>query len=279
MDHFRIGFVGPGKIGEPMVERLLDAGHPTSVFARRPEVRERLARLGARTPPRVEAVADADVVIACVFDDTQLLEVAPTIVDQMPAGSVFMSHTTGSPHTIRRLEQIGRAGSVSVVEAPFSGTPAIIRRGELTVMLAGDTEPVGRAAAVAGAYAARIHRTGALGTALSAKLINNTLFAACTQLTLSALRSAEKLGIDETALLDLLADSSGGSAAARYIAASGEEADVYAERITHYLTKDLAAASSAADDLGADIDNLLAATRLGPMRLLAEPAPTPVDVR
>lgn len=279
MNHSRIGFIGPGKIGEPMIERLLASGHPTSVYARRPEVRERLAARGAQTPPSIETVADADVVIACVFDDDQLLEVAPGIVDRMPAGSVFMSHTTGSPDTIRRLDQIGREGSVAVVEAPFSGTPAIIRRGELTVMLAGDPDAVDRAATVAGAYATRIHRTGALGTALSAKLINNTLFAACTQLTLSALRSAEKLGIDESTLLDLLADSSGGSAAARYIAASGEQADAYAERITHYLTKDLAAASSAADDLGVDIDNLVAATHLGPMHLLADPAPTPADAR
>jgi 3-hydroxyisobutyrate dehydrogenase-like beta-hydroxyacid dehydrogenase len=277
MDHPRIGFIGPGKIGEPMIERLLAAGHPTAVYARRPEVRERVSTLGAQTPTAIEAVADADVVIACVFDDRQLLDVAPRIIERMATGSVFMSHTTGSPATIRRLEQIGHALSVSVVEAPFSGTPAVIRRGELTVLLAGDPVSVETAAAVVGAYASRIHRTGALGTALSAKLINNTLFAACTQLTLSALRTAEKLGIDEGTLLDLLADSSGGSAAARYIAASGEQAAAYAERITHYLTKDLAAARSAADDLGADVDNLLAAARLGPMSILADPTPT--DVR
>ncbi|MEE4023392.1 NAD(P)-dependent oxidoreductase [Gordonia sp. PKS22-38] len=279
MDLPRIGFIGPGKIGEPMIERLLAAGHPTSVYARRPEVRERLAELGAQTPLTIEAVADTDFVIACVFDDTQLLAVAPEIIDRMPEGSVFVSHTTGSPSTLRRLERAGQRRSVSVVEAPFSGTPAIIRRGELTVLLAGDATSVDRAADVIAAYASRIHRTGTLGTALSAKLINNALFAACTQLTLSALRSAEKLGIGEATLLDVLADASGGTTAARYIATSGEDSDAYAERITHYLAKDLAAARSAAEDLGVDIDNLLAATRLGPMHLCTEPTPTSADVR
>ncbi|MFW0786977.1 NAD(P)-binding domain-containing protein [Gordonia sp. CPCC 206044] len=267
MQYGRIGFVGAGKIGEPMVERLVAAGHRTSVYARRPEVRDRLARIGAATTPTITDVAASDVVIACVFDDAQLTEVAPTVIEAMPLHTVFMSHTTGSPDTVRQLERIGAPRGVSIVEAPFSGTPEIIRDGRLTVLLGGDDDAVDRGAAVVSAYASRIHRTGGLGTALSAKLLNNALFAACTQITLSALRSADELGIGEGVLLDLLADSSGGSAAARYIADSGQDAEAYSTRIARYLTKDLDAARAAADHLGVDITNLLAAAQLGPMRL------------
>ncbi|WP_272918270.1 NAD-binding protein [Gordonia sp. SID5947] len=113
---------------------------------------------------------------------------------------------------------------------------------------------------------------GPSGTALSAKLLNNALFAACTQVTLSALKAATELGIPERAFLDLLADASGGSAAARYIAASGDSAQTYSDRIARYLTKDLKAASTAAADLGVDIGKLLSAARLGPMEL-GEPVP------
>ena len=43
----RVGFVGAGQIGGPMSERLIAAGHDVTVYARRAEVREHFARLGA----------------------------------------------------------------------------------------------------------------------------------------------------------------------------------------------------------------------------------------
>ncbi|MDL9938087.1 NAD(P)-dependent oxidoreductase [Gordonia sp. ABSL1-1] len=272
MNQPRIGFVGTGNIGEPMVERLLGAGHPTSVFARRTEVRNRLAARGAVLVDSAAGIAEgADIVISCVFSDEQLMDVAPGIIEVMAPGSVFCSHTTGSPRNVERLAEIAAPREVAIVDAPFSGTPEIIRRGELTVLLGGTDPAADTARKAVSAYASRIHRIGALGTALSAKLVNNALFAAFTQITLSALQAGEELGISETALLAVLDDSSGGSTAARYIANSGQDAATYSARITRYLTKDLSSARAAAADIGADLDDLLAASRLGPMDL-DEPA-------
>ncbi|MFT4042412.1 MAG: NAD(P)-dependent oxidoreductase [Gordonia sp. (in: high G+C Gram-positive bacteria)] len=273
-DREHIGFIGAGHIGEPMVQRLLADGVPVTVFARKPQVRQRLSALGAHIADSIEALADNTIVIACLFDDAQLSQLAPSIIEGMSAGSVFASHTTGSPRTIRMLEQIGTPHQVAIVEAPFSGTPARVRTGELTVMLAGEAAAVRRVDRIISAYAAHIHNTGALGTASSTKLLNNVLFAACTQVTLSAIECARQLGIDEKVLLAVLADCSGDSTAARYIAASAEDCTAYAARISRYLSKDLVAARATAIDLDADISTLLAASRLGPMNLdkpIAEP--------
>nr|WP_281169228.1 NAD(P)-dependent oxidoreductase [Gordonia soli] len=268
----RIGFIGAGKIGEPMVERLLTAGHQTTVHARRPEVRARLADAGAAVTGTADDVGDADIVIACVFDDSQLAEVATPIIARMSAGSVFVSHTTGNPRTILDLSAAARRRGVAVVDAPFSGTPEDIRKGKLTVLLGGEDDAVDRVEAIVGAYASTLHRIGPTGTALAAKLINNALFAACTQITLSALAAGRELGIPQAALLDLLADTSGGSTAAGYIARSGHDAETYGRRVGRYLTKDLDVARIAATDLGVDIEDLLAAARLGPIDL-GEPTP------
>ena len=43
----RVSFVGAGQMGGPMVQRLLDAGVATTVYARRAEVREEFERAGA----------------------------------------------------------------------------------------------------------------------------------------------------------------------------------------------------------------------------------------
>jgi 3-hydroxyisobutyrate dehydrogenase-like beta-hydroxyacid dehydrogenase len=267
LQDLKIGFIGTGAIGEPMVERLLAANRDVSIYARREEVSARLANAGAipRSSPR--DLADSDVVIACMFDDKQLVEACTPIIESMSPGSIFASHTTGSPVTIRRLAGIAEARGVQVVEAPFSGAARVVRDGGLTVMLGGEDGPVSLVADVVDAYAQRVLRTGKLGTALPVKLLNNVLFAACTQVTLSAIQIAGELGVAEEDLLTALAVSSGGSAAAEHIAKSGKGAVAYSQGLPRYLAKDVEAAKRVSAELGIDIASLLTATSLGPMDL------------
>lgn len=266
-----IGFIGAGRIGEPMVEQLLAAGRSVMVYARRADVRDRLAARGATLADTPDELAVAPVVITCLFTDAQVLELCTPIIAKMSPGGVFISHTTGSPVVIRKLGEIAVESGVSVVEAPFSGNPDSIRRGQLTVLLAGgDGTAVEVAAQTVTAYSTEPQRTGGLGTALTAKLLNNALFAACTQLTLSALAAGNSLGIDERTLLDVLGASSGGTAAGRYMAGSGQDVKTYSDRLPQYLRKDLASVRSVAADLGVDISDLLAAAERGPLDLNAD---------
>lgn len=269
MNDEHIGFIGAGRIGEPMVERLLRAGRRVSVFARRPEVRERLAAAGATPVDGPADLSGVDVLIGCVFDDDQIRAVCVPVVQRLRPGAVFVSHTTGSPKVLRQLDDSVEA---AVVDASFSGTAEGIRTGVLTVLLGGTGYAAGVAERVVGDYADRILRTGPLGSGLTIKLLNNMLFAACTQLTLTSLESAAALGIEQDRLLAALETASGGSAAARYIAASPLPAGEFAAQLPHFLAKDIAAACAVADDIGLDIGNLVEATRLGPMNL--HPSPT-----
>ena len=66
----RVGFVGAGRMGRPMVERLVTAGHEVHVLGRTPEARDSLREAGATPVESAAAVADgADVVCVCVFSD------------------------------------------------------------------------------------------------------------------------------------------------------------------------------------------------------------------
>ncbi|MFZ2177670.1 MAG: NAD(P)-binding domain-containing protein [Rhodococcus sp. (in: high G+C Gram-positive bacteria)] len=268
MTPIRVGFIGVGQIGEPMVERLLAEGHSTMIYARRAEVRDRLAAHGAEVVSQPAELAAADVVITCLFTDTQVLDLCGPIIEKMRRGSTFVSHTTGSPNALRALNDIAQSRGVSLVEAPFSGTAQAIRARRLTVLVGGDPRAVDAAAELVAAYAVNIIRTGEIGTALPAKLLNNALFAACTQLTLSALKAATAVGIPESTFLEILSVSSGGSAAAQYIAASGQSAEVYSSGLPRYLRKDIESARIAAADIDLDISTLLAAVRLGPLDLV-----------
>lgn len=269
-DSLVVGFVGAGQIGGPMVERLLGAGHRVRLYARRREVRERLAAAGAEIVDSAACCADADAVVCAVFDDEQLLEVGAQVVPNLTPEKVFISHTTGTPGAVDRLAALAAGRGAHIVDAPFSGNADAVRGGRLTVYLGGD-EGTQLARHVVSAYAAPILPTGALGSALRVKLLNNLLFAAISQLTLRGVAVGRELGIEEDALLAALAVGSGGSNAGRHIAVQGG-AERFAARVDHFLRKDIAACRAVAGELGVDISLLLRAAVEGPIAV-HDPAP------
>ena len=132
----RIGFVGAGRMGFPMVERLAAAGHDLVVHAHRAESRAALDRLGVRHAGALrEVAADRDVLLICVFNDEQLAKIGEPLAAALPDGAVFASHTTGRTATLRGLAD--RFPGIDVLEAPVSGVAADIREGRLTVLLGG----------------------------------------------------------------------------------------------------------------------------------------------
>ena len=68
-----VGFVGVGRMGTPMVARLVGAGHQVTVLGRTEEKRTAITELGASAATTVADVVDgADVVAVCVFTDDQV---------------------------------------------------------------------------------------------------------------------------------------------------------------------------------------------------------------
>lgn len=237
----RVGFLGPGRMGRPMVDRLLEAGHEVTVLARRPQVRDELAAAGARsvsTPQ--EAAHDAELVLLCLFSDEQLLEVMDGLVAGIARGAVIASHVTGSRQVLLDLDLRARERGARVVDAPVSGGEEEIRAGRLTVLLGGQDEDVQVTDRVVSAYADPRIRTGQLGSALAAKLVNNLLFAAHVQTAASAVALAEQLGVSQDKLVEVLATSSGGSYVTSRLAAflpAGQWPDVVGD----FMRKDVAA--------------------------------------
>jgi 3-hydroxyisobutyrate dehydrogenase-like beta-hydroxyacid dehydrogenase len=259
----RIGFVGAGRMGLAMVERLAAAGHDLVVYVRRPETRAALEQLGVRhTNALGEAAAGADVLLACVFNDEQLAEIAEPLAGALPAGAVLASHVTGRESTLRSIAD--RFPGIEVVDAPVSGGPAEIQAGRLTVLLGGAPPARARAAAVIRAYADPVIETGELGTAMVVKLVNNLLFAANAQLAAEAVRLGEALGLAEEPLLGALNQMSGGSQALRRAAEGGSMA-TFGPRIAPYLRKDVAICLEQATERGVDPGLLIEVARRGPL--------------
>src|SRR5580693_1861526 len=266
MGTLRVGFVGAGRMGFPMVERLAAAGHELVVYARRAEAAAELDRRGIRhTSDLAEAAAGADVLLLCVFSDEQLTDIAGPLAAALPDGAVLASHVTGRESTLRSVAE--RFPAIHVVDAPVSGAPDDIRAGRLPVLLGGLPAARARAAEAVRAYADPVIETGELGTALAVKLVNNFLFAANTQVLAEAVWLGEELGVAPTEMLSALNCMSGGSQVSLR-AAVGADMASFAARIGPFMKKDVAVCLEQAAERGVDPGLLIDVVRRGRLDLI-----------
>ncbi|MGB8389103.1 NAD(P)-dependent oxidoreductase [Mycobacterium sp.] len=249
----KVGFIGAGRMGRPMVARLVEAGHDVRALGRTAEKRRDLEQLGAGTVSEaVEAGAQADVVVLCVFSDEQARQVCldSALLTTMPPGSALVVHTTASPKTIEAIA--ARAGDVDVVDAAVSGGPHDIAAGRLTLFVGGTAEAVARLQPVLGCYSDPVLHVGPCGAGQKVKLVNNALFAGHIGLLVESIRLAERLGVPESTLLAALAHGSATSRVLSLVAAGGSVAS-FIEVAGEFVGKDVAVVRSIAEELGSDL--------------------------
>lgn len=252
----RIGFVGAGRIGAPMVRRLVDTGHDVRALGRSGEARAAIAELGATAVGELAGVtAGADIVVVCVFTDDQVRQVCfdDGLLAAMPEGAALVLHTTGSPRTAESIA--AHAPHIHVIDAPVSGGPHDVAAGRIALFVGGDDDVVTRVRPVLSAYGDPVLHVGPVGAGQKVKLVNNVMFAAQLGLIAEGVRFASGLGIEESALLSALAHGSGSSRALGMVANAGS-VGTFIDGVGEFIGKDVAVARATAAELGGELGTL-----------------------
>lgn len=255
-DRVKVAVIGPGRMGRPIVDRLVAAGHDVTILARRPEVRAAAEADGLRCADTVAAaVRDADVVVVAVLTDDQVQSVClgpDGAIAAMRHGAALVQHTTSDPTTAELLGSAAAGRGVGVLDAALSGGPHDIAAGTLTLWVGGDEVLLDEMRPVLESYASPIMYVGSLGNGQRVKLVNNALFVAQVGLAVDAVRLAGALGIAEPAILEALQHGSGSSRALGVVARGGS-VDAVADRLGALMRKDLAVVREVAQRSGADL--------------------------
>ena len=237
----RVGFVGIGSQGGPMAQRIIAAGDPTTVWARREAALEPFVATGAQpAASRAELGAASDLLCVCVVDDAgvdDVLRGADGAMAAMAPGSAVVVHSTVHPDTCVRLAN--DHPDLDVIDAPVSGGGAKAAERELLVMVGGDPAAVERCRPVFDTYGNPVVHVGPLGAGQKAKLLNNALFAAQLALAAEVYSRATARGLDPHAVAMALAAGSGRSYAAGLIAMMGFGLDNLAGDPAALLAKDV----------------------------------------
>lgn len=212
MTRIQCGFVGLGDQGAPIAQRMIDAGYPMLLWARRAETLDPFRDGPAEVAADLAALgARAEHVGVCVLGDEAVREVCDALIPVMRPGSRLAIHSTTHPGTSAALADAAAARGILFVDAPVSGGRPGARAGTLTVMIGGTDAAVAAVRPVFESFGRLIVHLGGVGAGQAAKLVNNSLLGANLGVAHAAMAAGDALALDRAALARLIAASSGRS--------------------------------------------------------------------
>jgi 3-hydroxyisobutyrate dehydrogenase len=256
----RVGFVGLGNIGEPMARRILSAGFPTTLWARR---EASLTPFEGTAYCRAEGLVDlgrvSDVVGVCVFDEEDVSEVVlgeNGILAGMAAGGIILVHSTVPVNYVVDLARQCETRCVTVLDAPISGFRQRALSGQLTVMAGGPFAVFQQVRPILESFGAHVEHLGPIGQGLAMKALNQALLAANIASAAFALENGRRLGLDQEATKRVLSSASGGSFGMDILIGGVLDDPQFAQFIASVTDKDLAVFEELCHSVGVSSDEL-----------------------
>jgi len=207
-----VGFVGLGKMGRPMTQRLLAAGHTVHVFNRSRPAIDALAAEGAKPASSAAEVAErAEIIMSALPTPESVLTVFEEMTQRARRGQIYIDHATVSPGLNRKCAEQLKAKGADFLDAPVSGGPAGAQQGTLTVMVGGEQAVFDRAVPVLQAFGKNIRLCGGIGAGQVVKLVNQLLVGIHTSAIAEAATFGVRFGADPQILLEVIGTSFGGS--------------------------------------------------------------------
>jgi 3-hydroxyisobutyrate dehydrogenase-like beta-hydroxyacid dehydrogenase len=206
-----VGWIGTGRMGHAMVQRLLAAGHDVHVWNRTRAKAEDLIALGATLVDTAADLSDCEAVFTMVAADPDLLEVTigENGVLRGDSGPAYLiDSSTVSAETSDRIRLSAAGHGTTLLAAPVSGNAKVVRAGKLSIAVAVEhlLHAIGNSVTYVGEHdAARL-----------VKLAHNILLGVVTQSLAEVTVLAQQGGVSRAAFLEFMNGSVLGSTFTRY---------------------------------------------------------------
>ena len=217
----RIGWIGVGRMGLPLVTRLLDAGCDVAVYNRTRERAEPLAARGAAIVDAPRELADRDIVFTTVagpgdFTAVMLDDDAGVLTDPAVAPQVLVDCSTISPEASAEVRAVAARRGATLLAAPISGNGKHVAGGGALFAVSGPEPQMAIVRPYLEILGRGAHYIGDTDSARLVKIAHNLFLAAVIQSLVETSLLVEANGISRRAYLDFLNDSPMGSAFSGY---------------------------------------------------------------
>ena len=253
----KIGFIGTGTMGQPMLANLVKKRFAVTAFDLVPAALEAAVRLGAeRAGSAGEAAANCELVITMLPSSANAEAVylgSGGIAENATQGRLCVDMSTIDPGTSQRVAARLKERGIRFLDAPVSGGVGGATAGTLAIMVGGNAGDLEEARPALAAMGSNIIHVGDVGAGEVAKLCNNLISGSALIAVAEAFRIAEAFGVDPQILSSVIAKSSGATWVMEHmhpvpgIVDSAASSRQYAPGfMTDLMAKDLALAVNAA---------------------------------
>ena len=261
----RVGFIGLGIMGRPMVANLIAAGYTPTVWNRSRAGVEACVALGAVAGESPRAVAEAsDVLITIVTDSGDVEEVLvegpggdaeQAAIAGLADGAVVVEMSTISPVVTRAIAGRLAERGVAMLDAPVSGGDTGAKAGTLSIMVGGEAAALERCRPILEAMGKTITHCGPSGAGQTVKLCNQVAIAGALLGVCEALALAQKSGVDAERMLEAISAGAAGSWQLSNLGPRIAARDFAPGFMIGLMQKDLRLALEAGDDVRQPLPN------------------------
>jgi len=248
----KVGWIGLGKMGLPMAQRLIAEGFLLTAYNRSAGPVQKLCALGAQAASSPKDLGDMDTVFTMVADDVALRSVAigdQGCYDQLRPGAVHIDMSTVSPVLSGELAIAARARGILYLRAPVSGSIAAAASGSLIVLASGDEKAYEAAKPLLELLGKKHHYLGDGDQARYLKLAINLMLAVTAAMFGEAMALASKGQVDWRQAVAVMNDSVIASPLIGYKAHMVAERDFTPMFTVSQMAKDLDLALAAAHEV------------------------------
>ncbi len=212
----KLGFLGLGAMGAPMVARLIEAGHQVTVWNRTRSRAEAFQGRAAIAAAPADAARGVDAVITMLATPAALAAVVfgdhGVTVGIEPGTMLIDMSTVGPDHVLEVAEHLPEG--VGFIDAPVLGSVANAVDGTLQIFVGGSEDAFARCRDLLAPMGTPTH-LGPIGTGAAMKLVANAALAGLMGLVGEALALADGFGLDQELVVAALLNSPIGPALAR----------------------------------------------------------------
>jgi 2-hydroxy-3-oxopropionate reductase len=211
----KIGFVGTGIMGKPMVKNLLKAGYPILCYDVVPAPLKELAAAGATVAASNREVAEKSEVVVTMLPNSPHVEQAVLgpkgILEGARSGLLLLDMSTISPIVSQKVAAEAAKKDVKMLDAPVSGGEKGAIEGTLSIMVGGERAVFDKVLPIFQAMGKTITYIGPIGSGGFVKLANQIIVAINLTAIAEALVLGTKAGIDLELMINALSGGLAGS--------------------------------------------------------------------
>ena len=203
----KLGWIGVGRMGYQMAERLLNAGQDVSIWNRTKSKAEPLAKLGGKVVDKPVDLAGVDILFAIVSEGKDLEEIyfgkdgiVTNAKGKLP--KIFVDCSSISVDDSERIRARLKEHNIDFVCSPVSGNGLVIKAGKLSAVVSGPEAAAKQAMPLIEIFAPRgVSYVGEGELARICKIAHNVMLGVVIENLTEITLLANKMGVPRHAFL------------------------------------------------------------------------------